>query len=533
MAPCFSLLAIAAAAPLLISSGFAAPAQTFEAKCLAFRPENYITNSSRTVLEYVASGSTLALTDNVASCGRTSQAVATNLCRVGLSIPTSTKSSISFELWLPETWSGRFLGTGNGGIDGCLQYEGVAYAALNGFAAFGTNNGHNGTTAIDFLNNKEVGVDFAWRSLHTGTVSGKKLTKIFYGKEQKKSYYLGCSLGGRMGLKTADKFPNDFDGIVAGAPAVDFNNLVSWRASFFPITGPIGSSNFITSAMWGGLIHNAILAQCDHLDGVTDGIIEDPTKCNFDPSAIQCQGDAAPPTCLNAAQISQVKKIFAPYVDASNKIIYPGMQPGSEALSATRLYAGVPFAYSDEWFKYVVYSDPSWNASTYSLSDAAEAERLNPGDIKTYPDSFKSFAAAGGKILSYHGQQDNQITSFQSNRFYDHLLKKTPQSELEKYYRTFRISGMNHCNGGPGAWVFGQGGGAPSVGIPFEKEKNILAAMVAWVERGIAPETIEGTKFTGDTVANGVSFTRRHCRYPKKQVFTGGDHTLSTNWRCE
>ncbi|XMA10595.1 hypothetical protein WAI453_003386 [Rhynchosporium graminicola] len=534
MAPRTNLPAIAAIALLLsISSAFVAQAQTFGAKCLAFRPENYVTNSSRTAVEYITSGTTLKLTDNVVSCGRAFQTVATNLCRVGLSIPTSTKSSISFELWLPETWTGRFLGTGNGGIDGCLKYEDVTYAALNGFAAFGTNNGHNGTTAIDFLNNKEVGIDFAWRALHIGTISGKKLTKIFYGKQHTKSYYLGCSLGGRMGLKAAEKFPHDFDGIVAGAPAVDFNNLISWRASFFPITGRIGSSNFITADMWGGLIHNSILAQCDDLDGVTDGIIEDASQCHFDPLVIKCQGDAVPPTCLNTAQISQVRQIFAPYVDASNSVIYSGMQPGSEALAATKLYAGVPFSYSDEWFKFVVHSDPSWNVSSLSLSDVAAAERLNPGDIKTYPESFEAFAATGGKILSYHGQQDNQITSFQSNRFYDRLLRKTPQFELEKYYRTFRISGMNHCSGGPGAWVLGQGGGSPSTGIPFEREKNILAAIVAWVEEGIAPKTIEGTKFSGDAVVNDVNFTRRHCRYPEEQLYIGGDHTLATSWRCE
>jgi feruloyl esterase len=161
-----------------------------------------------------------------------------------------------------------------------------------------------------------------------------------------------------------------------------------------------------------------------------------------------------------------------------------------------------------------VYNDPTWNPSTFTVSDAAAAEALNPSDIRTWPNDLSAFRNASGKIISYHGGQDNQITSFNTERFYNHLSRgmQAPPAVLDEFFRFFRISGMFHCNSGPGAWVIGQGGGASADGVPFEGSKNVLAALVEWVEKGIAPETIAGTKFVNDSVTMGVAFQRRHCR---------------------
>ena len=182
--------------------------------------------------------------------------------------------------------------------------------------------------------------------LHTITVAGKKLTNLFYCKDYKRSYYLGCSLGGRQGIKAAEMFPSDFDGIVAGSPALDFNNLQSWRASFFPITGPANSSNFIPMATWTNLIHGEILKQCDGLDGVVDGIIEDPNLCNFDPGTVLCSTNDST-NCLTSTQVEMVREIFSPFHYPNGTLIYPAMQPGSEILAANNLYAGAPFSYSE------------------------------------------------------------------------------------------------------------------------------------------------------------------------------------------
>ncbi|QKX58423.1 uncharacterized protein TRUGW13939_05545 [Talaromyces rugulosus] len=511
-----------------------ASSDSFRANCLALRPESYIQNSTRTVLEYVPAGTNLTFPDNDATCSRASQVVSSDVCRMALSIPTSNRSSITFEAWLPRDWTGRFLGTGNGGIDGCIKYEDLAYGSSEGFATVGSNNGHNGTTAITMLNNLDVTIDFAWRSLHTMVTSGKTLTKKLYKKSPSKSYYLGCSLGGRQGIKTAEVFPNDFDGIVAGSPALDFNNLISWRARFFPITGPIGSSDFITADQWKNLIHNEVLKQCDGLDGVLDGIIEDPTICDFRPEAIVCPSTKNSTDCLTPKQVEIVKNVFSPFYDEDGKLIYPAMQPGSEVYAVQKLYAGAPFSYSDDWFKYVVYSNPNWNASAFNLKDVAAAEALNPGDIRTWPHSLATFKSKGGKILSFHGQQDNQITSFNTPRFYDRLMRgmHASTSDLDEFFRFFRISGMFHCNSGPGAWVVGQGGADAAAGIGFTPDKNVLAALVAWVENGTAPDTIKGTKFVNDDPTQGISFQRDHCRYPLRNTYQGGNSSLPASWAC-
>ena len=220
--------------------------------------------------------------------------------------------------------------------------------------------------------NPDVLTDFAWRScvvlvcslkapwnlsrraanlvhldrLHTITVTGKRLTNHFYNKAYKTSYYLGCSLGGRQGIKAAEMFPGDFDGIVAGSPALDFNNLQSWRASFFPITGPANSSDFITATSWKTLVHDEILKQCDGLDGALDGIIEDPNRCSFRPEALLCEKNTST-NCLTSTQVEMVREIFSPFYGEDGRLIYPAMQPGSEIMAVEKLYAGAPFSYSE------------------------------------------------------------------------------------------------------------------------------------------------------------------------------------------
>jgi feruloyl esterase len=182
--------------------------------------------------------------------------------------------------------------------------------------------------------------------LHTSAQVGKSLVHAFYQKPHSKSYYLGCSLGGRQGIGSAEEFPGDFDGIVAGAPGVDSNNLISWRAHFFPITGAIGRSDFISADAWKRWIHDEVLRQCDLIDGVEDGIIEDPRLCAFNPSKLLCTGNATE-GCLSKAQVRQVTQIYSDYKYPDGQIVYSAMQPGSEIGAATGLYAGAAWAYSE------------------------------------------------------------------------------------------------------------------------------------------------------------------------------------------
>jgi feruloyl esterase len=346
---------------------------------------------------------------------------------------------------------------------------------------------------------------------------GKRLVKQFYNQAHSKAYYLGCSQGGRQGINSANKYPDDFDGIVAGAPALDFNNLISWRASFYPITLDLGGKDFITPTIWTGLIHDEVLKQCDELDGVKDGIIEYPDLCHFDPSPLICE-DVVDKECLSSNQVEQVRRVFRPLTYSDGNQIYPGMQPGSEARAIDRLYAGKPFSDSQDWFRYVIWSNPDWSPASFTADrDAREAETRNPFDIRTFPSNLNTYKSKGGKVLMYHGMQDQQITGFITSKWYDHLLKTQTINQLDDYIRYFRISGMFHCASGPGAWMIGQG----ASDLTFERGHNVLAAVVDWVEQGIAPETIEGTKFVQDNSMLGVSFTRKHCRRVIFDIFNG------------
>lgn len=198
--------------------------------------------------------------------------------------------------------------------------------------------------------------DFAIRSLHTGVVVGKEITKTYYGNPHQKSYYLGCSTGGRQGFKSAQTYPDDFDGVLTGAPALNFAALDSWSAHFFTIFGNSSASTFVPNSLW-AVIHQEILNQCDVIDGVADGILEDPELCRFRPEALQCPlGTINSTTCLTSDQVGAVRLAFTDYYGVDGKLIYPRMQPGSETIAALLYYNGAAFSYTEDWFRYVVYS---------------------------------------------------------------------------------------------------------------------------------------------------------------------------------
>ncbi|GME48352.1 Tannase/feruloyl esterase [Neofusicoccum parvum] len=437
------------------------------------------------------------------------------------------------EAWLPKDWSGRFLSTGNGGLGGCIQYEDIEYAASLGFAAVGTNNGHDGMSGSSFLNNPDVIEDFAYRAVHTGVILGKQIARTFYGKQHTKSYYLGCSTGGRQGFKEAQTFPDDFDGIVAGAPAFSFNNLTSWSCHFLPLTGPPGSDTFVPMSMW-ETIHEDILDQCDELDGARDGILESPDLCNYNPDGLICASNATnSSSCLTAIQAQTVRGIFAPLLNTDGSLVYPGMQPGSETTGAPQTYyAGREFGASD-WFRYAVLSDPSWDAASVTPADYTLSSDLNLFNIETWDGDLSAFRAAGGKLLHYHGLVDQVISSHNSPRYYEHVARTMGLAppQLDEFYRFFRISGLAHCSGGPGAGFIGnQKRNAASL----DPEENVLTAMVRWVEEGVAPNTITGTAYVNGSKDAGVAFRRRHCRWPSRNVYKGpGDPDDEAAWACD
>lgn len=457
-----------------------------------------------------------------------------DFCRIALNIATSKSSGITLEAWLPSNWSGRFLSVGNGGLNGCISYGDIAYATSFGFAAVGANNGHNGTSGEPFLNSPGVVEDFAYRSVHTGVVVGKQITQLFYDKNYTYSYYLGCSTGGRQGFKSAQSFPNDFDGIVAGAPAFDFNALNSWGGWQAVLTGfDNTSASFVGRSQWTS-VQSEVIRQCDGLDGAVDGIIEDPSLCYPKISPLVCNATSNTSTCLSGAQAARVQSLFADTYGEDGTLIYPRMQPGVEALVSLIFRSGQMFSYPLDWFRYVVFNNASWDPSTLTLKDIAYSQELDPYGISTFNPDLSAFNATGGKILTYHGQADGIISSLNSARYYELVaanMSLSP-SALDEFYRLFRISGMGHCGGGVGAWDVAN----RYVGRPMADntpENNVLLAMVKWVEEGKAPDSITGYGYGNLTTAGKVVTSRKHCKYPARNVYIGpGNNTDPASWRC-
>lgn len=520
-------------AALLPLAALAQDAPAFPERCLQLADDlrGKLANTTVWFSDAVLAGTNITLADNDPSCTRPYQVVDVDMCRVAMFVTTSPTSNVSVEAWLPADWKGdRFLSTGNGGLSGCIQYEDLAYTVSKGFASVSGNNGHNGTSGKAFGYSDEVIEDFSWRSVQTGVVLGKQITEEYYGRPHQKSYYLGCSTGGRQGFKAAQSFPDDFDGIVVGAPAMAFNNLSSWSGHFYTATGKPGSPTFLTTPQWLA-VQADILAQCDGLDGAQDGLIEDPDMCAYNPQSLLCSNGANSTTCLTTTQVETVQKVFGPIYTDDGSLTFPGLQYGADNSVLFIYFQGTPFIYSSDWFQYAIYHNTTWDPATLGSQDYVASASRDFGNIMTFNGDLSAVRDRGTKILHYHGLQDQIITSSNSARYYKHVMQTMNQTsaQLDDFYRYFRVSGMGHCSGGTGASAIGNKPGASFVSD--DPSDSVLMAAVNWVENGVAPETITGTKFL-DTNSTVVDYQRRHCKYPARNHFNGGDVKNPDDWQC-
>ncbi|KAK7019724.1 Feruloyl esterase [Paramarasmius palmivorus] len=370
------------------------------------------------------------------------------------------------------------------------------------------NSGYNGSTAAPMLNNPDAIEDYAYRSVLTGSITGKELARQFYGTPSRKSYYLGCSSGGRQGFKMAQEFPEVFDGILAGAPALALTRIVSWGAYLTNLVGPPDSETFIAPDQW-ALVYDELLRQCDKLDGSVDSLLEDPDMCHFTPEVLICKKGQTS-GCLTAKQAEVVNKFHSPFYGLDGQLLYPRVQPGVNMKRQNFYVDGNPSALGE---------------------DAATALAQNPFNVETWNGDLTGFANRNGKLLSYHGLQDYVVSSEISQLYYAHVARtmSLPPSELDSFYRLFFVSGMDHCRDGDGAWAIGQD---PTAYGGKEANENALMALVRWVEEGIAPETLRGAKLAEDGTA--VEYWRAHCKWPKKNRYIGpGLAAEESSWKCE
>jgi feruloyl esterase len=439
-------------------------------------------------------------------------AAITNLpafCRVVVELKPTADSDIHAEIWLPiENWNGKFLAVGSGGWGGSIAHGGMAEALRRGYATSATDDGHTGGSASFVVGHPEKLVDFAYRAEHEMTVEAKALIKAFYGRDARHSYWNGCSGGGREGLLQAYRYPEEFDGIIAGDPAnVRRNSWALWLANqtFKDPEAYIPTSKY-------PMIHRAVLDACDAGDGLKDGLIGDPESCQIDFKALACKG-ADGPDCLTPRQVQTAKTMISPAATASGKVLFPRLEPGTE-LRWARLAGGPQPAdlFLDE-FRYVVYQDANWDWRSFDLErDAARAAAVDK-DVDELDPRLVAFARGGGKVLIYHGWADQQVAPGSSVEFYKSVVAQSGDAaQASNWIRLFMAPGMGHCSGGEGP-------------DSFDK----IGAMEQWVEHGKAPAQIIASHRT----AGKVDRTRPLCPYPQAAHYNGtGSIDDAANFSC-
>ena len=432
-------------------------------------------------------------------------------CRIALLLTPSADSHIETEVWLPDAdWNGKYQEVGNGGFNGTIVYQAMAAALREGYATASTDGGHKGGSGSFALGHPEKMVDFAYRAIHETALKAKTLITAYYGRGPRLSYWNGCSTGGRQGLKEAQRFPDDFDGIAAGAPANYETHLHAWTVYVGMV--PIKDGKNVLPASILPVINKAALAACDAIDGVRDGLINDPRKCKFYPASLLCQGSNSQ-NCLTADQVEAVKKLYTPLKTKSGELIFPSFEPGSELGWTLLAGADTPNALGLDTFRYLTYADPNWDWHTFDPDrDTAAADKKDDGVIDALDPDLSKFKTRGGKLLMYHGWNDQAIAPENSINYYSSVLKKMG-SKQESWYRLFMVPGMQHCGGGPGP-----------------NQINWMGALERWREGGAPPEQITAAHVTG---AN-VDMTRPLCPYPQVATYKGvGSTNDAASFACK
>jgi feruloyl esterase len=415
---------------------------------------------------------------------------------------------------------------GNGGMAGAIPYPTLAEAVAAGYATVGSDLGHEGGF-IDgsfAIGRPDRVVDWGHRATHEMTVRAKAIAAAFYGRPAARAYFTGCSGGGRQGLMEAQRHPEDYDGILAGDPTADFTHLTTGGRLWVELAmlREEGGRGYIPPAKLPALAA-AVVAACDGLDGVADGVLEDPRQCRFDPAVLQCRG-AETDACLTGPQVTALRRIYAGATTRDGTRIFPGYEPGGELGPggwAANITGPAPFqagqwAYASGFLKGLVFEDPGYDPLRFDFERDVAPMDAKPvagstlaATINATDPDLSGFRARGGRMIQYHGWSDPGVAPQSSTGYYDSVLARQPDAAA--FYRLFMVPGMQHCTGGPGPSRF-----------------DGLAALVRWVEQGEAPERI-----TASLVADGrVLRTRPLCPYPRTARFTGGNPDDAGSFEC-
>ena len=464
----------------------------------------------------------------------------TGFCRVVAVAKPTSDSIINFEVWIPEgqRWNHDLLGVGNGGYNGAIQYARLAHGLERGFATVSTDTGHTGEDLSFAAGRPQKIIDWGYRAIHVMTESAKQIIREYVGASPKHSYFMGCSTGGHQALSEVQRFPADYDGVVAGDPG---NNRVHLNVGFlwaFAATHDVkGAATLPTSKL--PLVNRAALAACDAADGVKDGIISDPQACHFDPGILLCKADENN-ECLTTAQVEAVRKVYAgPRNPRTGERIIAGYAPGSESPAGDEWAGGWKGYITDrkepmrlDFWRYWVFDNPDWDWRTFDYDrDVAYAdEKLSA--VNAVSADLSAFKERGGKLLMYSGWADPVGPPMDAVAYYERVdAAMGGHPATHSFFRLFMVPGMAHCGGGPGPNFFGGYGpsGPTASEIKIDREHDILNAVVQWVETGSAPEHIIGSHFNGDHIDR----TRPICPYPMTALWNRkGNSDDATNFSC-
>jgi feruloyl esterase len=435
-------------------------------------------------------------------------------CRVAATLKPSSDSEIKMELWMPVSkWNGKYQAVGNGAFNGNINTGAMTTAVGRGYAASSTDTGHTGASASFGLGHPEKVIDFGWRAVHETAEASKAIIAAYYGGAPKFSYFNGCSAGGRQAMQEAQRFPADFNGIIAGAPGLDWTGRA---ASAVRIAQRLEQNE---AARLGQaqrqLLHAAVVESCDLHDGVKDGVLENPKKCTFDPGALQCKGSEES-SCLTAAQVETARMIYAGAVNPKTKRAINGLARGSELGWTDLGWTASARATGLDQFRFLVFGDPSWTIQKFNWdSDIVQAEERDNNTLNALDPNLEPFISRGGKLIQYHGWSDPQISPAGTTQYYEGVVQALGgRNKVHDSYRLYMAPGMGHCSGGEGPNTF-----------------DMVTAIERWVEAGTAPNQIPASITRPSPVLNR---SRPLCPYPEVAVYKGNGSTdEGGNFACQ
>ncbi len=467
-----------------------------------------------------------------------------NFCRVIGTLTPTADSQIGIEVWLPvANWNGKFESIGNHNLGGVIYYGDMGLQLLRNYAVASSDTGHIGNDAKWGAGHPEKVADFGWRAVHQQTVAAKALVAAFYGAQPRYSYFNGCSMGGREALQEAQRFPDDFDGIVSGSAMNNWtrSHLAHIFASQTLLADGPGGAHFIPPSK-NELIVNSVLAQCRANDtqAATDAFLRNPSRCDWKPQALVCKGGQDPNTCITAAQAESLEKLYSPIRNPRTKEeIYPAITVTSAVPNAVGLQAG-PAA---KYLQWIVFNKPEWKSSDLNFDSDVIFTDTNDAEgpqINAIDPNLSGFQKRHGKLISYHGWVDPGFTPEFNVEYYERVLQSVAKEahsndaaalkSTQDFYRLFVVPGMGHCTGGPGPNAFG---GLAQPAVPADPQHDVFSALEQWVEHGKAPTQIVATKYVQDDPKQGIAMQRPVCPYPQEAVYKGqGSTTDAANFKC-